>query len=77
MRIKDTPDCEVQQIDDSAIGLPVSVKSGTGTLPVTTPEQRIRLKALHNAVMSYTFEIGIIFHSKLSQMHYCPNASHT
>lgn len=33
-------------------------------LPTTTPEQRMRLKTLHNAVISYTFEIGIIFHSK-------------
>lgn len=67
MRLKDMPNGEVQQADDSANGLPVTVKSGTETLPVTTPEQRIRLKALHNVVMSYTFEIGIIFHSKAQQ----------
>ena len=38
-------------------------------LPTTTPEQRMRVKALHNVVISYTFEIGIIFHSKL---YLCP-----
>ena len=34
-------------------------------LPVISPDQQhLRLKALHNVVIAYTFEVGIIFHSE-------------
>lgn len=41
-----------------------SIKSDNDILPVTSAEHQTRLRALHNVVISYTFEIGIIFHSK-------------
>lgn len=41
-----------------------SVNSGNDILPVTMAEQQTRLRALHNVVISYTFEVGIIFHSE-------------
>lgn len=68
MKIIHAPNGEMQQAGDSANGLPMTAKSGNDTLPVTTPEQRMRLKALHNVVISYTFEVGIIFHSESSSM---------
>ena len=69
LKVLHAPNGELRDPHDSAAGLPVSVKETSDTLPVTTPEQRMRLKALHNMVVSYTFEIGIIFHSK--SLHCC------
>lgn len=64
LKVLHAPNGELRDPQDSVAGLPVSVKETNDILPVTTPEQRMRLKALHNMVVSYTFEIGIIFHSE-------------
>ena len=58
MKLMHAPNGELQSTEDAA-------NSSSEILPVISPEQHhIRLKALHNVVIAYTFEVGIIFHSE-------------
>lgn len=58
MKLMHAPNGELQSTEDA-------VNSSRDILPVISPEQQhIRLKALHNVVIAYTFEVGIIFHSE-------------
>ena len=64
MNVYHASDGELRQIGDREAGLPQSKLEDE-----VTPETRVRLRALHNMVISYTFEVGIIFHSKFLYTH--------